>query len=295
MQSTKTMTGCVAQEPTAEQARVIELELPMPVSPSSVSGISASHFRNCQSLDELWIFQVGPATLKDLTGRKSETQALPPRCRHAHSFRILSWNSASRPRFFFHHIVAQVRASIWHFENSSPLLWNPRYSEKGDLPEHFASTFSFVMPFSHESEHAKLMTLLIINLLLAVFYWQSPSREVIDKSQGDLNSSSSSFSLCALPGRFQLRDFFSKFPFRFSVCLFGRANYFILFVIESSKRRRMIHPWNCSPAPSSVGFNSLIISQRLLFEFSFANPATSINEDHLFSKLSSLVSMRLKP
>ena len=148
----------------------------MPVSPSCVSGISVSHFRNCRSFDELWIFRVGPATLKDLTGRKSETQALPPRCRHAHSFRILSWNSASRPRFFFHHIVAQVRASIWHFENSSPLLWNPRYSEKGDLPEHFASTFLLLCHFHHD----------LTDYLLAVFYRQSPSCEMIDKSQGDL-------------------------------------------------------------------------------------------------------------
>ena len=41
------------------------------------------------------------------------------------------------PRCFSYHIVAQVHASLWHFENSSPLLWNPRYSEKGDLPKHF--------------------------------------------------------------------------------------------------------------------------------------------------------------
>ena len=93
------------------------------------------------------------------------------------------------PRFSFHHIVAQVRPSIWHFESSSPLLWNLRYSEKGNLPDPFVSTFSFVMPFSYESEHKKFMTSLIINLSLAVFYRQSLSCKVIDKSQGDLNSS----------------------------------------------------------------------------------------------------------
>ena len=53
------------------------------------------------------------------------------------------------------------------------------------------------MPFSHESEHTELMTLLIINLQWAVFYLQSLSCEVIDKSHGDLNSSSSYyFPLC---------------------------------------------------------------------------------------------------
>ena len=43
------------------------------------------------------------------------------------------------------------------------------------------------------------------------------------------------FWLCAFPGRFQLLNYFSKFPFRFYVCLFGRATYFIPFVFESSK------------------------------------------------------------
>ena len=64
--------------------------------------------------------------------------------------------------------------SVWHFENSSALLWNPRYFEKGALPEHFTSNFKLqvVMPFLHESKHTKLMTSLIINLWLAVFYLQ---------------------------------------------------------------------------------------------------------------------------
>ena len=50
------------------------LGLPMPVSPSGVSGISARHFRNCRRFDKLWIFRVGPATFKYQTDRKSETQ-----------------------------------------------------------------------------------------------------------------------------------------------------------------------------------------------------------------------------
>ena len=53
------------------------------------------------------------------------------------------------------------------------------------------------MPFSYESEHKKFMTSLIINLSLAVFYRQSLSCKVIDKSQGDLNSSNCKyFTLC---------------------------------------------------------------------------------------------------
>ena len=67
-------------------------------------------------------------------------------------------------------IFAQVRPSIWHFESSSQLLWNPRNPEKDNLPDPSVCTFSFVMPFSYESELTKLMTSLIINLSLAVFY-----------------------------------------------------------------------------------------------------------------------------
>ena len=62
------------------------------------------------------------------------------------------------------------------------------------------------MPFLDESEHTKLMTSMIVNLLLAVLYLQSLSCEVINKSQEDLNSSNSNFC------RFQLLDYFSKFP-----------------------------------------------------------------------------------
>ena len=74
--------------------------VPMPVSPSSMSCISARHFRNCWSFDELWIFWVWLGAFKYQTGRKSETQELPPRCKHARSFRILSCHSASRPLLF---------------------------------------------------------------------------------------------------------------------------------------------------------------------------------------------------
>ena len=64
------------------------------------------------------------------------------------------------------------------------------------LPEHLASTFSIVTPFSNESEHTKLMIPLIISLPLAVFYLQSLSCEVIDKSQRGLNFQQQVFPLC---------------------------------------------------------------------------------------------------
>ena len=68
---------------------------------------------------------------------------------------------------------------------------------RNQLSQHFVGTFSLVMLFSHESEHAKLMTSLIINVPLARFYGQSLICEVIYKSQVDLNSSNSNyFPLC---------------------------------------------------------------------------------------------------
>ena len=55
----------------------IHPQVPMPVSPSCVSGISTRHFRNCLSFDELWIFRVGPAAFKIQTGRKIRNPRIP--------------------------------------------------------------------------------------------------------------------------------------------------------------------------------------------------------------------------
>ena len=122
---------------------------------------------------------------------------LPPRCRHAHSFRILScqWNSASQPSgplFLSLCCSKYLSKHLTHWKLHSialepEILWN-RWTT-----EHFASTFSLVMPFSDESEQTKLMTSLIINLQLAVFYGQSLSCEVVNESQGGFNSSNSDY------------------------------------------------------------------------------------------------------
>ena len=110
-------------------------------------------------------------------------------------FRILLLD----PSFSFHHIVAQVHASIWHFENSSLLLWDTLKKVICLIRSYDVPTFSFVMPFSHQSEHTKLLTSLIINLWMAVFYEQLLPWEGLNKPQGDPDSSSSGhFSLCPL-------------------------------------------------------------------------------------------------
>ena len=69
-----------------------------------------------------------------------------------------------------------------------------------------------VVACTHESEHTKLMTSWIINLPLVVFYRQSISSEVVDKSKDDLNSSNSNYFPLCPPRSIKSRDYFSKFP-----------------------------------------------------------------------------------
>ena len=119
----------------------------MPVSLSSVSRLSAFHFQTSWSFYKLWIFQVGPAALiRTGSGIRNPRNSL-----HDVGMLILFEFFLEvlllDPHFFFQHIVAQVRPSIWHFENSSPLLWNPRYSESGFLPDPFVRTFSLLCHF----------------------------------------------------------------------------------------------------------------------------------------------------
>ena len=141
---------------------------------------SFSELSNSVGAFKLWIFRVEIRT-GSLIGNPTK---LSPRCRHAHSFCILFGILLLTPAF--------SSTILFH-----KLLWNPRYFEKVDLPELFLSTFSFVMPFSHESEHTKVMTSLVINLSLAVFYLQSFPWEGLNKPRGDPDSSSSGhFTLC---------------------------------------------------------------------------------------------------
>ena len=156
----------------------------------SVSGISA-HFRNSGSesgsWDELWSFQVVLATFKYGRALQSETTKTPSTlqgiARDAHSCRILSSNSASRPPLFLPSYCSTSlpkHLTLWNFQCIS-------LEPEGDLSENFAKHFfSFGIPFSYESEHPKLMNSLIINLS-----WQFSTGnrfhgpgEGLNKSQG---------------------------------------------------------------------------------------------------------------
>ena len=126
------------------------------------------------------------------------------------------------------------------------------------------------MPFSHESEHTKLMTSLIINLPMAEFYRQSLSCEVINKSQGDINSNSNYFPMYARCSISIARLFFEVSTSIFCMLIWPRHHRGTSHPLFSNLRcaSRMIHPGNCSPAPSPVGFNRPIIYQSLLLELS---------------------------
>ena len=167
----------------------------MPVSPSGVSWISAGHFRTCWSLDGIELSKFGWKPLntdgqKDLKPRK-----LPRRCRHAHSFESFLGILPLNTSFFLHHLVPHVCPSIWRIdsENSRASLWNQRYSEEGDLPGHFASTFFscyaiFTWIWTCKTHDLPNYQFTIGSFLQAItFMWS------YDKSQGDLNSSNSKY------------------------------------------------------------------------------------------------------
>ena len=76
----------------------------------------------------------------------------------------------------------------------------------------FASTFSLVVPCSHESEHIKLMTSLIFNSVLPVFYRQTlPSDEINTfQLEGDQYSFKCSYFPMCLPQPVSISRFLFK-------------------------------------------------------------------------------------
>ena len=123
---------------------------------------------------------------------------------HVESTHILR---PSQPALFFHHIVPQVRPTVCQCTALEPeILWKRWFAWA------FREHVFFVMPFSHESEHIKLITTsLIINLSLAA---------VISHCSPHLPVSSACF--------------FCEPPPWFSVCYSGHANRSGPIVFERS-------------------------------------------------------------
>ena len=99
--------------------------------PATCPGFLFVTFGTVGALTSFEFSESGPPPLNTRRAVQSETQEFPPRCRHAHSFRNLSWNSASRPPLFLPTILLQKFMQV--FDTSKIpvhcLSW-PGYSEK---------------------------------------------------------------------------------------------------------------------------------------------------------------------
>ena len=137
----------------------------------------------------------------------------------------------------------------------------------------FASNFSLVMPFSHESERkTEPMKLIFTDYQLTIcsFIPAITLYEVINKSQGDLNSSNSNYfplclplsisialllsifcvlvwprqslhTFCALAGWCKSSNHFSMPPPRVLVCESGHSDRSESFVFETLVSTRTLH------------------------------------------------------
>ena len=121
----------------------------------------------------VWVRQAGLTYGRAVDSETSKTPSTLQACSffsdhflaHPSLGHFASWTPPSDD-----HLVPRVCQCIWYFENSSASLWNPRYSEKADLLD--SGTFC---------------------TLLAVSCLQLLQHKVIDKSQGDLESSNSNY------------------------------------------------------------------------------------------------------
>ena len=190
------------------------VRLPMPVSPSGVSGISAFHFRTCRSKDEFEFSESGPPPKATLTDRQwnSKPKKLPPRYRHAHSFWILSWNSASQPLLFLPPYCCTSSESskhltLWKFQS---LILEPEILWKRYSPDPFVRTFFFcyaifILIWTYKTDDLTDYQLTICSFLPAITFMWSDRHQFIDSTNPRVTSilPTASISLCALSSRFQ--------------------------------------------------------------------------------------------
>ena len=114
----------------------------------------------------------------------------PQHCRCAHLFRPFFEILLLDTYFFFHYLVAQLYSFIWHFWNSNDSLWNSKHSKNDDMSIPFCMLLfpcyqCHAIQVSHDVNmqkthdvklwRCKLMVSLLINLLLAIFYFLNTS------------------------------------------------------------------------------------------------------------------------
>ena len=173
-------------------------------------------FRTCRSLDDVWIFRVGPATYKYGRAERSETTKMSSTLEACSFFRILSWNSASQPPRFLPSSCSTFCPSIWRIENSRTSLWNPRYSEKGDLPERFFSCYATNLNVQNSWSNS-----------VSTYYWQfSTGNHFMWSNWQILNSSNSDcFPLCPPWSISNARSFFEDSTSIFCVLIWPRQSF----------------------------------------------------------------------
>ena len=113
--------------------------------PAACQGFLLVTFRIVGALRSFEFSKSGRAPLNTNWQKNPKPKNSPPYAGMLILFRFFLGILLLNPRFFFHHIVAQVCPSIWHFENSSPWLWSPRNSEKGNLPDPFKFVRTFLL------------------------------------------------------------------------------------------------------------------------------------------------------
>ena len=130
------------------------------------------------------------------------TRWIQPESLNLNKAQIACWGpkNAKKPKLHIEAYVYLSRAS----------LWNQGYSEKNDLPEPFARTFSLVMQFSHESEHANSWP-----HWLSTYCWQflTCNHLHVKRSTNPRVTSILPTAIISLIARL-----FFEFPPRFSVC-----------------------------------------------------------------------------
>ena len=205
---------------------------------------------------------------------------ISPQCRHAHSFESFLGILPLDPRLFSESSINLFNMFVDEFDTLKIPVhrFGTRKTLKTVICLSILQALFLAMRFSNEFERTVLMTSLIINLPLAIFYWHSLSCEVIDNPRVTSILLTAIIFLCALPGRLQSCVYFSKFSPRFSMFKFVHANHFIPFVFES-----LLRPWY---HPSwKLDFNRPMIYQSLLLEFSSESGHSYCSEPFVFETL----------
>ena len=96
---------------------------------SCISEISLCHFWKCGGLAKRWFVLVGPASFEYWPVVESKTMKTAFKECKLHAYKFLSvplLEFCLLTPLFFHWFVLYISPCIWHFENSSALLWIPR-------------------------------------------------------------------------------------------------------------------------------------------------------------------------